>query len=243
MYQLRFNMKHILFIALFLTINYSFAQFKVPKIKLPSTGTSGTGLSESDIANGLKEALTIGAQKASDQLHQTDGFNANSLVRIPFPEDAKKVAVELRKLGYGKKVDEFELSLNRSAEEAAKEAAPIFVNAIKQMSITDAKNILTGPDTAATAYLRKSTYSPLYNAFSPHINTALKNNYAASKWTEITTIYNKIPLVKKVDTDLIRYTTGKALKGVFTLVAEQEAKIRKDPAAQVTDLLKKVFGK
>ena len=235
-------MKKVLFIAFLFTLNNTFAQLKIPKIKLPTSGSTATGLSETDIANGLKEALTIGAQKASEQLHMTDGFNLNSLVRIPFPEDAKKVATELRKLGYGKKVDEFELSLNRSAEEAAKEAAPIFVSAIKGMTITDAKNILTGADTAATGYLRKTTYSPLYSAFSPHITTALNNNYAASKWTEITTIYNKIPLVKKVDTDLVRYTTGKALKGVFTLVAQEELKIRKDPAAQVTDLLKKVFG-
>lgn len=237
-------MKKILFIAFVLFVNDSFGQFKVPKIKLPtSTVAKTTGLTESDIANGLKEALSIGAKKASEQLNQLDGFNANSLVRIPFPEDMQKVAKELRNLGYGQKVDEFELSLNRSAEEAAKEAAPIFVNSIKQMSITDAKSILTGPDTAATGYLRKTTYTPLYNAFSPHVNTALQNNFAASKWSEITSIYNKIPFVKKVDTDLIRYTTNKALKGVFILVAQQELKIRKDPAAQVTDLLKKVFGK
>jgi hypothetical protein len=239
-------MKRIFIIALTLTMGFTFsnAQIKMPKIKLPTGGASGlgAGLSETDIANGLKQALTIGAQKASEQLNKTDGFNGNPLVRIPFPPDAAKAATELRKLGYGQKVDDFELSLNRSAEEAAKEAAPIFTNAVKEMSITDAKNILTGSDTAATAYLRKQTYSSLFTAFTPPISTALKNNDVASKWSEITTIYNKIPLVKKVNTDLVSYATNMALKGVFIVVAQEELKIRQDPAAQVTDILKKVFG-
>ena len=224
----------------------SHAQIKVPKVKIPTTKSSvipsASQLTESDIANGLKEALTIGAQKAAQQLNQMDGFYKNLEVKIPFPEEATRVATELRKIGMGKKVDEFELTLNRAAEDAAKEAAPIFVNAIKSMSISDAKNILTGPDTAATGFLRKTTYNSLFSAFSPHISTALANNYATSKWTEITTIYNRLPLVKKVDTDLVHYTTGKALKGAFILVAKEEEKIRKDPAARVSDLLKKVFG-
>jgi hypothetical protein len=241
-------MKNHSFFFLFILCICNFlgcAQIKIPKIKLPSqTGAASTGnLSETEVINALKEALNIGARKASEQLHQTDGFNLNSLVRIPFPEDAKKVAVELRRMGYGKKVDEFELTLNRAAEQAAKEAAPVFISAIQQMTIGDAKNILTGPDTAATAYLRKTTYLPLYNAFSPHIQTALNDNFAASKWKDITTIYNKIPFVKKVDTDLLGFTTNKALKGVFVIVAQEELKIRQDPSARVTDLLRKVFGK
>ena len=243
----KMNKPYLIIIVISLIFSCSVkAQIKIPKIKLPSktttTGTS-TSLSESDIINGLKEALTIGSTKASDQLHQLDGFNKNTFVRIPFPEDAKKVATELRKMGLGKKVDEFELTLNRAAEQAAKEAAPIFISAIKQMSFSDAKNILTGGDTAATGYLRKTTYTSLYGAFSPHINTALQSTYATSKWKDLTSTYNKIPFVKKVDTDLVRYTTNKALKGVFVLVADEEAKIRKDPAARVSEILKKVFGK
>lgn len=240
-------MKRIFILALSLSCSLAMAQIKLPKVKLPAkatgSSTSAAGLSESDIVKGLKEALSIGAQKASEQLNQVDGFNKNPLVRIPFPEDCQKIATEVRNLGYGAKVDEFELALNRSAEQAAKEAAPVFVNAIKQMSLVDAKDILTGADTAATAYLRKTTYTPLYNTFSSHISTALQDNLVASKWKDITGIYNKIPFVKKVDTDLLRFTTNKALKGVFTIVAEQEAKIRKDPAAQATDILRKVFGK
>lgn len=234
---------------LFLTTSTVSAQFNFGKLKIPKsvpkslpTGTSGTNsISESEIANGLKEALTIGAKKASTELNKTDGYNKNTRVRIPFPEDAQKVAKTLRDMGFGSKVDEFELTLNRAAEQAAKEAAPIFVNSIKQMTISDAKNILTGPDTAATGYLRKTTYNPLYSSFSPHISNALKSTTATKKWTELTTLYNKFSR-KKVETDLVKYTTNKALKGLFTLVADEELKIRKDPVARTTDLLKKVFG-
>jgi hypothetical protein len=140
-------------------------------------------------------------------------------------------------------VDEFEVRLNRAAENAAKEAAGIFAGAIKQMTFADAKNILTGGDTAATQYLRKTTYNPLYDAFSPHIKNALDSTKASSMWTELANIYNKLPTTKnKVQTDLIAYATHKALKGLFILVAEEETKIRKDPVARTTDILKKVFG-
>lgn len=236
--------------ASFIIIQYSmsYGQFKIPTINLPKNipnptkSTSLQGLSESDIIAGLKEALSVGSKNASSQLNRLDGFNKNMRIRIPFPEDAQRVATKLRQLGYGKKVDEFELTLNRAAEQAAKEAAPIFVGAIKQMTFADAKSILTGADTAATGYLRKTTFAPLYNSFAPHVTKALGNTFATSKWTEITKIYNRLPMVKKVDTDLTRYTTNKALKGLFVVVADEELKIRKDPAARVTDILRKVFG-
>ncbi|MDO1448435.1 DUF4197 domain-containing protein [Rhodocytophaga aerolata] len=223
--------------------SYSYGQFSLKNLKKTvTTATSSATLSESEIAKGLKEALTVGAKNASSQLNAVDGFNKNMKVRIPFPEDAQRVATKLREMGFGKKVDEFEQTLNRAAEQAAKEAAPIFVNAITSMSITDAKNILMGADTSATSYLRTKTSDPLASAFSPHIQKALDATTATKKWTELATLYNKIPLVKKVETDLVKYTTSKALKGLFTVVAEEEIKIRKDPAARVTDLLKKVFG-
>ena len=218
--------------------SYSYGQFSLKNLKKTvTTATSSATLSESDIAKGLKEALTVGAKNASSQLNAVDGFNKNMKVRIPFPEDAQRVATKLREMGFGKKVDEFEQTLNRAAEQAAKEAAPIFVNAITSMSITDAKNILMGADTSATSYLRTKTSDPLASAFSPHIQKALDATTATKKWTELATLYNKIPLVKKVETDLVKYTTSKALKGLFTVVAEEEIKIRKDPAARVTDLL------
>lgn len=218
-------------------------------IKLPSSlpslpaGNSGTSLTDSEIISGLKEALTQGASKASEQLNKTDGFNLDPKVRIPFPEDCKKVADKLRDMGMGKKVDEFEVQLNRAAEQAAKEAAPIFMTAVKEMSFADAKSILTGPDTAATGYLRKTTYGSLFDAFNPHIKAALENTLATKMWADLTGIYNKLPTTKtKVNSDLVSYTNHKALKGLFTLVADEELKIRKDPMARTTEILKKVFG-
>jgi hypothetical protein len=233
----------VLFIGLVLNMN-AYAQIDLKKVKLPTKKTAAAvGLSEAEIAEGLKAALSKGAETASKTLNKSDGFNLNPKVRIPFPEDAQRVAVKLRELGYGKKVDEFEVTLNRAAEHAAKEASGIFVNAIKQMTISDAKSILKGSDTAATGFLRKTTYNPLNSAFSPHIKTALDSTSATKRWTELATLYNKIPFNKqKVDTDLVSFTTHKALKGVFIMVAEEELKIRKDPAARTSDILKKVFG-
>jgi hypothetical protein len=233
-----------------LSAQFTLAQkIKVPKIKdiktpiTTKTATTSSGLSESEIVEGLKEALIKSSTKASDSLNKPNAFNLSPKIRIPFPEDCKKVADELRKLGYGKKVDDFELQLNRAAEQSAKEAAPIFKGAVQKMSFSDAKGILTGADTAATAYLRKTTYDSLSKAFSPHVKDALDQTTATKMWSEIATLYNKIPTTRnKVQTDLVKYTTGKALKGVFTMVAEEELKIRKDPLARTSDILKKVFG-
>lgn len=220
------------------------------KISIPSgitsaIGSSGSGissLSETDIVSGLKEALIMASENSSTMLNQLDGFNKNMKIRIPFPPQCQIVASKLREMGFGNKIDEFETTLNRAAEQAAKDAAPIFITAIKSMTISDAKNILTGTDTAATSYLRMNTMSSLYGAFSPTVTNALNQTYATSKWKDITTLYNRIPFVNKVDTDLPRFTTSRALQGLFVVVGEQEQKIRKDPAAQVTDLLKRVFG-
>jgi hypothetical protein len=235
--------KIVSFLIIITSCSYSYGQINLKNLKKTvSSATSTATLSESEIAKGLKEALTVGARNASSQLNAIDGFNKNMKVRIPFPEEAQRVATKLREMGFGKKVDEFELTLNRAAEQAAREAAPIFVNAITSMSINDAKNILMGADTSATSYLRSRTSDPLAAAFSPHIQKALDATTATRRWTELATIYNRIPLVNKVETDLVKYTTSRALKGLFTVVAEEEIKIRKDPAARVTDTLKKVFG-
>lgn len=239
------------FLLFCITISIANAQSGTkPKLKIPKTISNTIGsvtnqsgsLSENEIISGLKEALTRSSGNASSMLHALDGFNKNNLIRIPFPPECRIVATKLREMGMGKKVDEFETTLNRAAEKAAKDAAPIFANAITSMTIVDAKNILTGTDTAATSYLRRSTFSSLYSAFNPTVAQALNTTFATSKWKEITSIYNKIPFVKKVDTDLPRYTTNRALQGLFVVVADEEKKIRKDPAAQVSDLLKKVFG-
>jgi hypothetical protein len=233
-----------LFVIALITSSHTFAQISWKKVKEKATtvASAAAPLSEGDIAKGLKEALTVGSKNAASQLNKQDGFLLNPKVRIPFPEDAQRVATKLRELGFGKKVDQFELTLNRAAEDAAKEAAPIFVNAITSMTITDAKNILTGSDNAATSYLQGKTSDPLAQAFSPHIKKALDATAATRLWSELTTLYNRIPLVTKVETNLTKYTTDRALKGMFTVVADEELKIRKDPAARVTDLLKRVFG-
>jgi hypothetical protein len=200
-------------------------------------------LSGDDIANGLKEALTLGAQKSANQLSAVDGFFKDAAVKILLPEQAQKVEKTLRGMGMGQLVDNAILSLNRAAEDAAKSAAPIFVNAIKNMSIQDALGILKGTDTAATGYLRKTTSAQLTSTFKPVIDASLQKTDATKYWKDIFETYNKLPTTfKKVDPDLSSYATQKTMNGIFYYVAIEEKKIRKDPAAQVTDLLKKVFG-
>lgn len=231
-------------------INLDKIKGEIDKVTNTATGnnsSSGSGkalnLSEGEIVQGLKEALTKGSATASQSLNKVDGFYKNPRVKIPIPPEVQTVAKTLRDYGYGKKVDEFELTLNRAGEQAAKEAAPIFKSAVTNMSFSDAKGILTGPDTAATGYLRKTTYGSLYKSFTPHVQKAIGDNKVANKWAELAKLYNKIPLVKKpVNTDLVSYTTHKSLKGLFILVADEELKIRKDPVARTTDILKKVFG-
>lgn len=216
------------------------------KITTVATGSNVlntvSSLSETDIVGGLKQALTQGSGNAANQLNQVNGFNGNPLVKIPFPPDAQIVATKLRSLGFGAKVDEFEKTLNRAAESAAKSAAPIFVNAVTNMTFSDAKSILTGPDNSATTYLQSSTSSALATAFTPFIKTALNSTTATQKWSELASLYNQIPFVSKVETDLVKYTTNKALSGLFIVLAGEELKIRKDPAARATDLMQKVFG-
>lgn len=236
-------------IALFLVITtylQSQAQVKKKSFSLKEKVNSVTGtkvpLTESEIAAGLKEALKVGSTNASNKLSALDGFNKNTLIRIPFPKDAQIVADKLRKMGLGSKVDEFELTLNRAAEQASKDAANIFINAITSMTITDATNILKGSNNAATQYLLSKTSTQLKTAFKPHIEKALNSTMATSKWKEITTIYNKTPMVKPVNTDLVGYTNDKAITGLFVVVEQEETKIRQDPSARVNDILKKVFG-
>jgi len=207
------------------------------------SGNSGSGLNGDDIADGLKEALTIGAQKSATQLSAVDGFFKDAAVKILLPEQAQKVEKTLRNMGMGQMVDNAILSINRAAEDAAKSAAAIFVTAIKNMSIQDALGILRGSDTSATAYLRKTTSGQLTISFKPVIDASLQKTDATKYWKDIFVTYNKLPTTfKKVDPDLSAYATQKTMDGIFYYVAIEEKKIRKDPAAQVTDILKKVFG-
>lgn len=197
-----------------------------------------------EIIGGLKDALANGAANAVTTLSKSGGYNNDPLVKIPFPQEAEFAAKKLRDIGLGKLVDDFEGLLNEGAENGAKLALPIFKNAITSMSFEDAKNILLGGENAATQYFQNKTQSQLTAAFSPHIKTSLDKVNATKAWTDITTNYNKFSILtgKKVETDLVSYATGKALDGLFLKLAGEEKKIREDPIARTTELLKKVFS-
>ncbi len=202
-----------------------------------------TGLANDDIVAGLKEALVQGSLKGSNLLSQTDGFFANAALKILLPPEAQKIEKTLRSVGLGKQVDEAILSMNRAAEDACKSAAPIFTNAIKEMSVQDAVGILKGSDTAATAYLKAKTTSPLTEAFRPVIETSLQKVDATKHWNSLVTSYNKLPLVReKLNPDLSAYVTERAMGGIFYQIALEEKEIRKNPLARTSDILKKVFG-
>lgn len=207
-------------------------------------GGSGSSLSNGDIVSGLKEALTLGAQKSADRLSAADGFFKDAAVKVLMPPEAQKVEKTLRSIGAGKLVDDAILSFNRAAEDASKSAAPIFVDAVKNMSVNDALGILKGPDTAATSYLKKTTTARLTTAFRPTIETSLQKVDATRYWSAVIDKYNSLPTTfKKVNSDLPAYVTERALAGIFHYVAEEEKQIRSNPAARVNDILKKVFAK
>jgi hypothetical protein len=171
-----------------------------------------------------------------------DGYFKNPQIKIPFPPDVKRVEDRLRQIGLGGEVDKFIMTLNRGAEDAAKEAKPIFIAAIKQMTIQDAWGILKGEENAATEYLRRTTSSQLYEKFKPVIANSLNKVSATKYYSDLVNTYNKIPMVEKVNPDLNDYATNKAMDGLFLLIAQEEKKIRQDPVARTSDLLKKVFG-
>ncbi|GAA4387358.1 DUF4197 domain-containing protein [Hymenobacter koreensis] len=226
--------------------------FRIPKIgggsttiKLPTPAAGNTatgGLTQTEAANGLKEALVQGISKGSDQASKQDGFYLNKLIRIPFPPDAQRVANTLRGIGLGSEVDKFELALNRGAEQAAIKAKPIFISAIKSLTFTDVWNILSGQKDAATQYLKRTTTTQLVSAFSPIMQQALDQTNATKYYTTLVTRYNRIPLVQPANPNLNEYATGKAVDGLFTLIAQEEANIRENPVARTTDLLRRVFG-
>jgi len=195
-----------------------------------------------DIAGGLKEALNNGINKQVTKLTAVDGFYKNEMVKILLPEELQKVDAGLRKIGLGKLADDGLRAINRTAEDAVKEATPIFVDAIKGMTFTDAKNILMGNESAATTYLQSSTSTALYAKFNPVIKNSFAKVGADKVWANIITKYNSIPLVKKVNPDLTDYTTNKAMEGVFKMISVEEKNIRTDLNSRTSDLLKKVFA-
>jgi hypothetical protein len=248
-------MKKILFLSVSTLLFLSFSNAQLSRfLKKDSTGKTGLdkviqkvpgknsgGLTNDEVVNGLKEALEVGTKNGTQKLSAIDGFFKDAVIKILMPPEAQKAEKTLRNVGLGKQVDDAILSMNRAAEDAAKSAAPIFINAIKQMSIQDAFGILKGGDFAATNYLKDKTTTSLTEAFRPVIESSLKKVNATKYWNTVFTTYNKFS-TEKVNTDLAAYVTEKALAGIFYQVGQEEQKIRKDPAARVTDILKKVFA-
>lgn len=204
--------------------------------------SSGSGLSQEEAAKGIKEALTKGAKKGVANVSQVDGYFKNSKIKIPFPPDAQEVADKMRDIGMGDQVDKAVKKMNRAAEDAADQAKPIFVNAIQSLTISDAIDIVNGKDNAATNYLRRTTSDQLKTEFKPDIKKSLDKVNATKYWNEIITRYNKIPMVEDKNPDLAEYVTDRAIKGLFVMVAKEEKKIREEPIARTTEILKKVFG-
>ena len=202
----------------------------------------GVGISNTEVAAGLRQALDFGIDKQVTKLAKEDGFFSNELVRIGLPPELHKVDKTLRDLGMSSLADEGIKVLNRAAEDAVQEATPIFVDAVKQITFNDARNILLGDDTAATSYLSQKTTTPLYNKFSPVITTSLDRVGATQVWTNIISRYNALPLTNDVNPDLADYVTQQALEGVYTMIAVEEKQIRNNFAARTTDLLKRVFA-
>jgi len=215
-------------------------------------GGTGSGdvakpsLTNSEVIAGLKEALTIGIKNGANKASIADGFFKNDLIKLPFPPSAIKIKeFAMDRPLLKPKIDEIELTLNRAAEEASKKAAPIFMDAIKNMSIGDGFKILKGSDSAATMYLKQNTTSKLVTAFKPVVHDAIAKVKLTEYWNPVATKYNTFQKIRnkpEITTDLDGYVTERGIKGLFTLVQQEEQKIRKNPAAQVTDLLQKVFG-
>jgi hypothetical protein len=235
-------MKKFLLLLLVTFPMLSNAQFKDLLGKANDKITTITGTGNPDIAAGLKEALNKGVDKQVAKLTATDGFYKNEAVKILMPGELQKVDKSLRKIGLGNLADDGIKSLNRAAEDAVKEATPIFVAAIKNMSFKDAKNILLGNENAATSYLQNSTTSQLYEKFLPVVKASMGKVGADKIWSSIITKYNGLPLVSKVNPDVNDYVTNKAMEGVFKMIAVEEKNIRTDFSARTSPLLKKVFA-
>lgn len=230
-------MKKSLFLLVLLSF-FSCSELQQIANQYPQLGN----LENPNIAAGLKEALNNGVSKQVSKLTATDGFYKNQAVKILLPQELQKVDKTLREIGLGSLADEGLKVLNRAAENAVKEATPIFVDAVKNMSFYDAKNILMGNDSAATTYLQNSTSTALYGKFSPVVQSSLSKVGADKVWESIITKYNTLPLVTKVNPDINDYVTNKAMEGVFKMIAVEEKNIRVNLSSRTSDLLKNVFA-
>jgi Protein of unknown function (DUF4197) len=235
-------MKYIIFISSILLLSCTAAQINQAMSDANSILTTEQPLTSGEVGSGLKEALINGISKGADLTSQVDGYFKNPEIKIPFPPDVKKVEDKLRQIGLGGEVDKFVMTLNRGAEDAAKEAKPIFIAAIKQMTIDDAFALLKGQPDAATQFLKRTTTAQLKEKFKPVVQASLDKVSATKYYGDIVNNYNRIPFIDKVNPDLNDYATDMAIQGLFTMIAKEEKNIRQDPLARTTELLKRVFG-
>ena len=234
--------KNLLLLIIF-TFGFTFllkAQILDEAMKLVEPAKQG--LTEKDAVSGIKEALEKGTGASVTLVSKLNGYFGNPEIRIPFPENARIIESKLRGIGMGNQADEVILSINRAAEEAAKEAEPIFVSAIRNMSITDALQLVSGKKDACTQYLARTTTPELKAKFSPVVKAALDKVNATRLWEDVVKTYNQIPFVTRQNPNLTEYVTDKAISGLFTMIAKEELKIRQNPLARTTEILKKVFG-
>lgn len=241
----------LLLLSPLLTINTASADWdtmlndlkQAGKTLLPGEQNSATTLDSSTMVSGLKEALSVGSKRAIETVSQTDGYLGNPDIRIPLPPQVEKVGSLMRQVGMSDLADEFQISMNRAAEEAAPEATSIMVDAIKNMTIEDARNILNGPDNAATQYFREQTSGRLTELFKPSIENSLDQVGSTRYYNQLSDRVASVPVVgEQLNVALPDYVTQKALDGLFTMLALEEKKIRENPAARTTELLKTVFG-
>ena len=237
-------MKLLLATILILSSFYASAQIgflKKANDKAQNLISSKLSVSEQDVKKGLVEALSKGSEYAIKEASAINGFNGNSLIRIPFPQEAKKMKEALVRIGLEEQIKSMEKSINQSAEIASKEALTILISAIKNMNIKDAYSILKGEDNAATLYLNDQTNDFLYKSFKPIIIESMEKVEIAKQWNPLVKKYNSIPFTEKINPDLEDYITNKAIEGLFVLIAQQEKEIRQNPLARTTEILKNVF--
>ena len=220
-------------IFLLISLSFAFKPAENRQLGLPSTD---------DINSALKQALQTATGNATSFLSAPGGYLDHPEYKIPLPPDMAKAESKIRTMGMGKQVDDLIIKINRAAEDGAGKAVPIFGKAITNMTLTDGKNILTGGNNSATLYFKNATYTSLYALFAPVIKSALDKYNAPQLYSEITTGYNKVPFVKPIQTDLVRYATEKALDGLFNRLGLEEKSIRDNPALRTSDLMKQVFG-
>ena len=209
----------------------------------PANRAAGAGLDDHTIVSGLKDALSVGTRNAVGLVSKPNGYFGNPVIRIPLPDNIEKAAEMVGKLGYQKQVDAFVLSMNRAAEKAAPKATSYFVGAVKEMNVEDARKILSGGDTAATDYFKSKTSAKLYDDFKPSITASMNEVGVTHSYNAMMDKVPAVPFAKPQSLDLNHYVTTKALDGLFIMVGQEEKKIRVNPAARTTDLLKKVFGR